>query len=73
MFREMALTNAVFAAFASVLVLAMARKLTGSGRAAFVIAGAHAGSSAVLISTLNSEDIMPGYLAYLVSAAGLIW
>ena len=59
--RQFAWLNAVFASLATVIVYAFVHRLTGSVRAAVLAACFHFGCGFVLLLSVISEDIMPGY------------
>jgi hypothetical protein len=71
--RQFAWLNAFFASMASVIVYAFAHRLTGSARAAALAACFHFGCGFVLLLSVISEDIMPGYTVVLgaMALAGL--
>jgi hypothetical protein len=71
--RQFAGLNAVFASLATVIVYAFVHRLTGSVRAAALAACFHLGCGFVLLLSVISEDIMPGYTLVLgaMALAGL--
>ncbi len=71
--RQFAWLNAIFASFATVIVYAFAFRLTASARAAALAACFHLGCGFVLLLSVISEDIMPGYALVLgaMALAGL--
>ena len=71
--RQFAWLNAFFASLATVIVYAFVHRLTGSVRAAALAAAFHLGCGFVLLLSVISEDIMPGYTLVLgaMALAGL--
>jgi len=71
--RQFAWLNAFFASLANVIVYAFLQRATGSARAAACGALFHAGCGFVLLLSVISEDIMPGYAVVLgaMALAGL--
>jgi hypothetical protein len=71
--RQFAWLNACFASLATVIVYAFVHRLTGSVRAAALAACFHFGCGFVLLLSVISEDIMPGYALVLgaMALAGL--
>jgi hypothetical protein len=71
--RQFAWLNAFFASLASVIVYAFAHRLTASARAAALATVFHLGCGFVLLLSVISEDIMPGYTVVLgaMALAGL--
>ena len=71
--RQFAWLNAFFASLATVIVYAFVHRLTGSARAAALAACFHLGCGFVLLLSVISEDIMPGYTLVLgaMALAGL--
>jgi len=71
--RQFAWLNAFFASLAIVVVYAFVHRLTGSVRAAALAACFHFGCGFVLLLSVISEDIMPGYTLVLgaMALAGL--
>jgi len=71
--RQFAWLNAFFASVATVIVYAFVHRLTGSVRAAALAACFHFGCGFVLLLSVISEDIMPGYTLVLgaMALAGL--
>ena len=71
--RQFACLNAFFASLATVIVYAFVHRLTGSVRAAALAAAFHLGCGFVLLLSVISEDIMPGYTLVLgaMALAGL--
>jgi hypothetical protein len=71
--RQLAWLNAFFASLATVVVYAFAHKVTGSAKAAALAACFHLGCGFVLLLSVISEDIMPGYTLALgaMALAGL--
>ena len=71
--RQFAWLNAFFASLATVVVYAFVHRLTGSVRAAALAACFHFGCGFVLLLSVISEDIMPGYTLVLgaMTLAGL--
>ena len=71
--RQFAWLNAFFASLATVVVYAFVHRLTGSARAAALAACFHFGCGFVLLLSVISEDIMPGYTLVLgaMALAGL--
>jgi hypothetical protein len=67
-FRKMSFLNGIFGALASALVFGIALRFTGSLWASCLVALAHAGAGFILLQSVNSEDIIPGYTAFLASA-----
>ncbi len=73
-FREVTLWNGVFGAVASILAFSIAWMMSGSRAIAVLILLTHFSSGFILLNSMNSEDIMPGYTAYLGCALGpLVW
>ena len=71
--RQFAWLNAFFASLATTIVYAFVHRLTGSVRAAVLAACFHFGCGFVLLLSVISEDIMPGYALVLgaMALAGL--
>ncbi len=71
--RQFAWLNAFFASLATTIVYAFVHRVTGSARAAALAAGFHFGCGFVLLLSVISEDIMPGYTLVLgaMALAGL--
>jgi hypothetical protein len=71
--RQFAWLNAFFASLATTIVYAFVHRLTGSARAAALAAVFHFGCGFVLLLSVISEDIMPGYALVLgaMALAGL--
>jgi hypothetical protein len=71
--RQFAWLNAFFASLATVVVYAFVHRLTDSARAAALAACFHFGCGFVLLLSVISEDIMPGYTLVLgaMALAGL--
>jgi hypothetical protein len=67
--RQFAWLNAFFASIATVIVYAFVHRLTGSARAAALAACFHFGCGFVLLLSVISEDIMPGYTLVLAAMA----
>jgi hypothetical protein len=67
--RQLAWLNAFFASLATVVVYAFVHRLTGNTRAAALAACFHFGCGFVLLLSVISEDIMPGYAAVLAAMA----
>lgn len=71
-FREMAAWNAVFSALATAIVAALIFRLSGSPPAALLTAFFHASAAFIVVNTLNSEDIMPGYAMFAAGSYSLV-
>ena len=71
-FREVTLWNGVFGAVASILAFSIAWMMSGSRAIAVLILLTHFSSGFILLNSMNSEDIMPGYTAYLGCALGVV-
>ena len=71
--RQFAWLNAFFASLATTIIYAFVHRLTGSARAAALAAVFHFGCGFVLLLSVISEDIMPGYALVLgaMALAGL--
>lgn len=71
--KQFAWLNAFWASIASAIVFAFVRRLTGSARAAALATLFHLGCGFVLLLSVISEDIMPGYVFVLgaMALAGL--
>ena len=69
-FREMAAWNGIFGAFATALVFGLVWRITADAGVAFLTAFFHATAAFVVLHTLNSEDIMPGYSMFLLALYG---
>lgn len=67
--RQFAWLNAFFASLATAIVYAFAHRVTGSARAAALAACFHLGCGFVLLLSVISEDIMPGYTLVLAAMA----
>ena len=67
--RQLAWLNAFFASLATVIVYVFVYRLTGSARAAVLAACFHFGCGFVLLLSVISEDIMPGYTLVLAAMA----
>jgi hypothetical protein len=65
--KQLAYLNAFFASIASVLVYAFAWRLSGSVRVAAAATLFHLGTGFVLLLSVISEDIMPGYVVVLAA------
>jgi hypothetical protein len=66
-FRKMSFLNGIFGAIASALVFGIALRFTGSLWASCLVALAHAGAGFILLQSVNSEDILPGYSSFVAS------
>ncbi|MEP7364184.1 MAG: hypothetical protein ABI972_13090 [Acidobacteriota bacterium] len=69
-FREIAAWNSVFSAFATALVFGLVWNITSDVVLAALTAFFHATAAFVVIHTLNSEDIMPGYSMFVLALYG---
>ncbi len=69
-FREMAAWNAIFSAFATALVFGLVWRLTADPFVAALTAFFHACAAFVVLHTVNSEDIMPGYSMFVLALYG---
>ena len=67
--RQFAYLNAFFASLATIVVYALVHRLTGSARTAAFAAVFHLGCGFVLLLSVISEDIMPGYTLVLAAMA----
>ena len=65
--KQLAYLNAFWASVGSVLVFAFVHRLTGSAIAAAAATLFHFGTGFVLLLSVISEDIMPGYVVMLAS------
>ena len=69
-FREMAAWNSVFGALATALVFGLVWRVTSDAIVALLTAFFHATAAFVVLHTLNSEDIMPGYSMFVLALYG---
>ena len=71
--RQFAYLNAFFASLCTVIVYAFVHRVTGSARVALLAACFHFGCGFILLLSVISEDIMPGYTLMLgaMALAGL--
>jgi hypothetical protein len=67
-FRKMALLNGIFAGIAGAFIFIFAIRFSGSLVTALIAVLAHAAAGFVLMNSINSEDIMPGYTMFLGAA-----
>ncbi len=67
--KQFAYLNAFWASIGTVIVYAFAHRLTGSARVAALTSVFHFGCGFVLLLSVISEDIMPGYVFVLASMA----
>lgn len=67
--RQFAYLNAFFASLCTVIVCAFIHFVTGSARVALLAACFHFGCGFVLLLSVISEDIMPGYTLMLGAMA----
>lgn len=67
--KQFAYLNAFWASIGTVIVYAFVHRLTGSARVAALTSVFHLGCGFVLLLSVISEDIMPGYVFVLASMA----
>jgi hypothetical protein len=67
--KQFAYLNALWASIGTVVVYAFAHRLTGSALVAALASAFHLGCGFVLLLSVISEDIMPGYVFVLASMA----
>lgn len=67
--KQFAYLNAFWASIGTVVVYAFAHRLTGSALVAALVSAFHLGCGFVLLLSVISEDIMPGYVFVLASMA----
>ncbi len=67
--KQFAYLNAFWASLGTVVVYAFVHRLTGSARVAALASVFHLGCGFVLLLSVISEDIMPGYVLVLASMA----
>jgi len=67
--KQFAYLNAFWASIGTVIVYAFVHRLTGSARVAALTSVFHLGCGFVLLLSVISEDIMPGYVIVLASMA----
>ncbi|WP_439612747.1 hypothetical protein [Reyranella sp.] len=67
--KQFAYLNAFWASIGTVIVYAFVHRLTGSARVAALTSVFHLGCGFVLLLSVISEDIMPGYVFVLASIA----
>lgn len=67
--KQFAYLNAFWASLGTVIVYAFTHRLTGSARVAALTSVFHLGCGFVLLLSVISEDIMPGYVLVLASMA----
>lgn len=71
-FREIAAWNAVFSALATSLVFGLAWRISSGVVLAAITAFFHAAAAYVVVHTVNSEDIMPGYSMFVLAVYGFV-
>lgn len=67
--KQFAYLNALWASIGTVVIYAFAHRLTGSALVAALASAFHLGCGFVLLLSVISEDIMPGYVFVLASMA----